>query len=599
MAGVPTAATGRLPRLAGAWRPSPSLAALCVIAVVLFLWPVVMLLYGAFRSAPPGVESGWTTDRFTAVFGSDSLWGSLLNSVLLSALIIGLGTALAIYFAWLVARTTTPLRRLVAPMMLVVFAIPPLFFILSWVLLGQQPVGSLNKLFQVVTGSEAAPLNIQSWYGMVAVGVMKVTAVEFLLLIGPFLALDSSMAEAARVSGSGRLRTFLQIEVPVLAPSILGVVILGFIVGLSLLDLPLVLGVPAGIDVLPTEIYRYIAARNPADYAGASTLSMLLVAIVLVLLVAQWRVLGNRQFSTVTGRGHRREPMDLGRWKYLGTAAIVLYGLVALVAPLAQFVLGSLQPYAGVYTNLTFDNYRAVFETPDLFNAFKNTLAIGLVSGFVASALAVWISLVARRPSSSPLRRLPDLTVWLLAAVPGITLGLGVLWAYLSVPGLKSLFATTWIVMIALIAGVTPIATRAVGGAVRQIGGELEESARVAGASSLRATVGIVVRLILPSFFAAWFLTFVLAAGNLDIPILLSSTENATVPTVAYDTYTTGNTAQAAATFCLLLASIVAVAAIGGLGSLLARRYLRRPRGAVRGPRLQHDPGLVDHGGGR
>jgi iron(III) transport system permease protein len=558
-------------------RPSPSLAVLCVIALVLFVWPVVMVIYGAFRSDAPGNPSHWSTKGLTDALSSGHLHHSLLNSVALTGAIITLGTALALYFAWLVARTTTPLRRVVAPMMLIVFAIPPLFFALSWVLLGQQPVGTINKAFQLVTGSDAAPFDIQSWYGMIAVAVMKVTAAEFLLLIGPFLALDSSFAEAARVAGSGRLRTLLRIELPLLAPSIIGVTILGFIVGLSLLDLPLVLGVPAGISVLPTEIYAYVTGHDPPDYAGASAIAMLLVAIVLLLVALQWRMLGNRQFVTVTGKGHRREPMDIGRWRYVGAAMIVLYGLIALVLPLAQFVVGSLQPYFGVYNHLTFDNYRAVFDTPDLVDAFENTLVVGLISGFIGSALAVWIS-IARQRGSSPLRRLPDVAVWLLVAVPGITLGLGVVWAYLSVPGLKSLYATTWILVIALAAGVTPIATRAMTGAVGQIGRELEEAARIAGATNLRATVGIVVRLALPSFFAAWFLTFVLAAGNLDIPILLSSTSNSTVPTIAFESFAEGRTSQAAATFCVLLLAIVAIAALAAIVSQVERRIRLRPR---------------------
>jgi iron(III) transport system permease protein len=224
-------------------------------------------------------------------------------------------------------------------------------------------------------------------------------------------------------------------------------------------------------------------------------------------------------------------------------------------------------------------------------------MMVGLVAGFLACVLAVSISLAAQR-GRSPLRRLPDLAVWLLLSVPGITLGLGVVWAYLSVPGLKELYATRWIVMIALIAGVTPIATRAVSGAVAQIGGELEEAARVAGASRLRALVGIVVRLILPSFLAAWFLTFVLAAGNLDIPILLSSAQNPTVPTAAFDTFSGGNTAQAAATFCVLLLAIIAIVAIAGLLALVERRIRLRKRTPPRGAAASGVTRLMPAGAG-
>jgi iron(III) transport system permease protein len=284
----------------------------------------------------------------------------------------------------------------------------------------------------------------------------------------------------------------------------------------------------------------------------------------------------------VTGKAQRREPIDIGRWKWLGTAVILLYGAFALVLPLGQLVLGSLEPYFGVYSHLSFTNYNTVLHTPSVSSAFTTTLVVSVVAGFVASALAVWIAVTFQR-SRSRLRRIPDLTVWLLWAVPGVTLGLGMIWAYLSVPVLKSLYATEWIVLIALVVGSTPIASRAVAGSIAQIGRELDEAARTAGASALRATVGILVRLILPSFVAAWFLTAIVSAGNLDIPILLASSNTQTVPLVAYNLFNNGSLAQAAAVFCLFIAAVAAGLALGlGLRAAMIRSSAPRGQAAVR-----------------
>lgn len=569
---APTAAP-RAWRLSGR-KTTPGLIALCVVAVVLFVWPVVMLLVGAFRTAPPGLGGHWTVSGFTDAITSGAVWHAFANSLLLSGVTVLISTTLALYLAWTVTRTRTPLRRVVTPMMVMVFTIPPLFFTLSWAMLGQYPVGLLDKVISDLFG--VTPINVQSWYGMIGVSVMGATAAEYLLLLGPFLALDRSMHEASLVSGARRLETFLRIELPLMAPSVLGVVILGFVLGLSLLTVPLLLGEPAGIHVLPTQIYAYINGRTPPDYAGASTISLILVVVMLTLVIVQWRILGRRRFTTVTGKGYRREPVDVGRWKWLGTAVIAVYGTFALVLPLGQLVLGSLEPYFGVYRHLSFTNYNTVLHTPGVTSAFTTTLVVSVVAGFVASALAVWIALTLQR-SRSPLRRLPDLTVWLLWAVPGITLGLGMIWAYLSVPVLKSLYATEWIVLIALVVGSTPIASRAVTGSIAQIGQELEEAARTAGASAARAMLGILVRLILPSFLVAWFLTAIVSAGNLDIPILLASANNQTVPLVAYNLFDNGSLSQAAAVFCLFIAA-VAAGLLLGLGARLA--LLRRMRTA-------------------
>lgn len=153
------------------------------------------------------------------------------------------------------------------------------------------------------------------------------------------------------------------------------------------------------------------------------------------------------------------------------------------------------------------------------------------------------------------------------------------LWAYLSIPFLKNLYATQWIVMIALVVGITPLAARAAGGSIVQVGIELEEAARVAGASAARAVVGIVVRLILPSFVAAWFITSMLAAGNFDITVLLAAPSSQTVPLVAYGYYLNGSLARTAATLCLFIAMMIAVPVL----ALLVRAVVRSlPRGSTR-----------------
>ena len=560
-------------------RLTPGLIVLCLLCLGLFVWPVAMLAYGAFRTAPPGFgHARWSASGFTAALSSGTVWHAFTNSLILSGSTVLISTTLAVYLAWTVARTTTPLRQIVTPMAVLIFSIPPLFFALSWAMLGEQPVGLVDKALHAVFG--VAPLNVQSWFGMIGVSVLGATAAEYLLLLGPFLALDPSHEEASLVCGAGRLRSFFLIELPALAPSVIGVMILGFVLGMGLLTVPLLLGEPAGIYVLPTQIYRYYQAVTPPNYAGASTLALLLVAVVLILVAVQSRLLRRRSFITVTGKSRSRERIDIGWWKWLGTAVIVIYGLLALVLPLGQFVLGSLESYFGVYSHLSLHNYSTVLHTPGTSQAFETTLMVAVVAGFTASALAVWVALTSQR-STSRLRRLPDLSIWMLWAVPGITLSLGLIWAYLSVPGLRSLYATQWIVLLALIVGTTPIASRAITGPVGQISRDLEEAARTAGATGFRATVGILLRLILPAFVVSWFICGIVSSGNLDIPILLASPNNQTVPLLAYNQFDNGSLSQAAATFCLLIgivAAALAIAAVIRLGLRLAAAAPGRSR---------------------
>jgi iron(III) transport system permease protein len=566
--------TSRLSR--GRGRSRLGVLALCLVCLVLFVWPVAMLAYGTLRTAPPGQGGRWSTSGLTSALTSWDVWHSFINSLILSAATVAVSTALAIYLAWLVTRTKTPLRRIVTPVAVLIFAVPPMFYTLSWAMLGQQPGGLIDKALHGMFG--AAPVNVQSWYGLIIVSVLGATAAQYLLLLGPFQALNPALEEASLVCGASRLRSVFQIELPALGPAILGVMILGFVLGMGLLTTPLLLGEPAGIYVLPTEIYRLIEGETPADYAGASTLSLLLVLVVLALVAIQSKLLGQRKFVTVTGKSSRREAVDIGPWKWLGTLVIVVFTLFALVLPLGQFVLGSFESYFGVYSHFTTSNYSTVFQQPGTSQAFTTTIVVAVVAGFVATLLGVLITLAAQR-SRSRLRRLPELCVWLLWAVPGITLSLGIIWAYLSVPGLKSLYGTQWIVLLALVVGTTPIASRAVGGSIAQVARELEEAARTSGASALRATAGILVRLIAPSFAVSWLLSGIVASGNLDIPILLASSNNQTVPLLAYDLYDNGSLSEAAATFCVfigIIAAVLVAVAVARLVFGLRRRTAQR-----------------------
>jgi iron(III) transport system permease protein len=554
------------------------LLCLLLVAGFLFVFPIAMLVVGAFRNAAPSLPADWSLDAFTNAFGDAATYVTLKNSVILSASVTIVSTSLAVFFAFVSTRTNAPLRRLITPMMVMVLAMPPLFFALGWAMLGNEQVGLLNRALGALTGSDARPIDVTSWIGLVGVGCLKATSFGYLLLLGPFLAMDRSLEEASRIAGVSQLRTFFAIDVPVLAPAITGVAILGFVLGLEFFDVPLLLGLPDGIRVFSTQVYGFINDSTPPLYGEASALSLLLVTVVIGLVILQWRILGRRRFTVVTGRGYRTDAWDLRGWKPVCAAAIVLYGLLALVLPLGQLVLGSLQPVFGVFDRLTLANFELVLDDPTVVPAIQNTLFVSALGGLLAMALAVVIGQVVVR-SQSRLRRVVELSTWMPWAVPGVVLSLGMAWAYLSVPGLKTLYATVWIVLLGLVVAATPLASRVAQGALAQISQELEESARISGAGAARAFAGITLRLIAPSFAAGWFVAAIAISGNLAIPILLSSPANETVPVVVFRLYSSGETAQAAAVFVTILALIAAGLAIAALVRLLAER--RGPRRAA------------------
>lgn len=555
-------------------RSAGALLALFLLFIAAFFgYPLAMLVYGAFRSGQPGTDGSFGLSGFVDAYGDPATWETLWASVIFAVGVQAIGIIGGFIFAWLSTRTNVPGGRSITAVMVTIFAIPTLFFAISWGMM-TSPTGLLTQVFG--NNADGSPrLDAYSWFGLIVVSGLKSVAVMYLLLMGPVRALNRSLEEAARLSGASRWRLFQDINIPILLPTLSGLAILGFVNSLGQLDVALILGVPASIYVFPTQIYDFLAT-TPIRYDSASALALLLIAIIYALVAIRSKAIGNRNFITVTGKAYRIEKEEIGRWKWAGTSLYFGYVFIALILPLGQLIIGSFQPVLGV-TGFTLRHYIGLFESDKVVQALQNTLVLGVLGGFFASVLAVLISYVALR-SKSRWAQVPELIVWAVVAVPGIVLALAITWAYLSVPGLQKLYGSIWIVLIALIIVVTPIAQRAVSGPIGQLGVELEESARICGASASRMLLTIVVPLIGPTFLASWFITGVMAAGSLDIPILLSSAKTETVSLLVYNYYTQLGNGSTAAALLLLLLALLAIggAALLAIGTLLRRINNRR-----------------------
>ena len=543
---------------------------LLALVAFLFVWPVTMLVVGIFRSGAPGMSGEWTLAGPLRVLGASSTYSALFNSMVYSAATTVLATLLGAVAAFLATRTLAWGRQLLTPVMLLVFAAPNLLYAVAWSLLGDPGAGLLNDVVRAVTGPEVTVFNAFSWTGMIFVQALKLSSFCYLLLLAPFQNMNRSYEEASLIGGAGRLETLLRIDLPLMLPALFGVVILGAVFGLGAFDIPQILGALAGIPVLSTEIYKTLNIAVPPDYAGASALGLFMMLTVGVLLVAQWKVLKANHFVTVTGKTFRQERWDLGAWNAIAGAVILIFALLTLVLPGVQLVLTSFQPAIGV-NNFTLSNYKSVLGDRQTLRAFEVTGALAVLAGLFAMVLALVIGQVGRR-SARWVQRALDAASLTPIMMPGVVLAVGLLWAYISVPGLRLLYGTFWLTLVGLVVFVMPIASRAIGGALVQISGDLEEAAAIGGASPSRVLVDIVLRLISRSFLAGWLVSGVVAAGTLDIPLLLLPATSPNVAVLVYSDMSSGLPTRASALLVLLLAAITAATVTAALAVLLIGR---------------------------
>lgn len=555
-----------------------------VVCLLLFVWPVLMIILGAFRSGYPGAATEWTLDPIMNVFTSASTGKALSTSFVLASVVTIVAKSLSFYFAWLVARTNAPLRHLVTPVMLVVMALPPLFFVLSWALLGQVNAGMLNQGIELVTGEPSTVINSSTFGGVLFVSILKSIAFGYFLLIGPFRAMSHRMEEAAAVSGAGRFRTFWTVNVPIMAPALGASVIMGFIHGLEYFEAPLILGTPDDVDVISTQIYSYLNDDYPPKFAEASGLAMIVLVTLCVLLIVQALLQRRRSFETIGGKSGADRPWDLGRWKWVGTAIFLVYAFLAVLLPAVQLVIASLQPYFGATSGYTLDHYVRLFANPRAASALQTTALLGVLSGLAVMVIALAVVFVVRN-GNKRIGAFISRTTWLPLSMPGTALALGLLWVILSFPLTRNLYGTFTAMFLGLVIVAMPIAMRNLEPAVMQVSGDLEEAAWVSGSNRVRAFNDVVFRLILPSFLSGWLMCGILIGGNLVIPLMVGSPLLDTVPRMTYDLYTSGNGPAAAALSCVFLAGILGVFLLGLLlRALLGRVLSRRARPLTSAP---------------
>ncbi len=542
-----------------------------------FVLPLAVLVVMAFRTALPGLPGEWTLDGITSAYTNGAMLKPLGDSLLFATVSAVCATALALFFVFIATRTTVWLRRLVTPMMVVILATPVLFFALSWAMLGADRVGLINKVFGALSGTESH-FSVASWGGLILVMSLKLSAFCYFLILGPSLNMNRSLEEASEVAGSGRAGSFFRIYLPLLSPSILGSLLIAFIATLQAFDTPQIIGLPAGIRVFSTEIFRLVNFM-PANYPGAASLAIGLVLILGALVWLQLSILKRRDYTTVGGKSTPSAPWRFPRTGWLFSLAVVVFGLFALVLPTVQLLLTSFNTVFGRYDNFSLRNYEQLFENQLTMVAIGNTIQFMIFGGLVTVLIGTIITYSLRaRPSKW--KRLLELPTWIPWATPGLVGALAMLGTILLIPPLHPLYGTAGAMFVALIIASLPIAMRFTENAVLQIDRQLVDAARISGAGATRGFTTILVPLIAPSFISGWFVTGLAIAGNLEIPLLLGTLKQTTISGLAYKFYVDAYAPLAAAIFCILLLSVLALFLIGtglqiALKALMKRHTLR------------------------
>ncbi len=529
-----------------------------LLAVLLFLtaYPMGMLVYGSLHTTPPGAAGSFNLDGYRAMLSRTNAL-VLLNTIGLSLVKTGLALVLALFLAWIVARTDTPYRDTLEILITLPFYIPPILTAMAWGMLATPKGGLINLGWTALTGLREPLVNIYSYGGVVWHMMQYSTPFLFLLLVSGLRAMDPTLEESSRTSGASQWTTFRRVTLGLMLPVTTSAFLLSFIRGVESFESALIFGTPAGIEVITTEIYHLIHHVNRPDYQQATALALGIMVLMFALVGWQWRLLGGRSFVTVTGKGYTPRVTRLGRWRWVTFGFCVLFFAVTVVLPVGQLIIGSFFKFFGFYrmSMLTVDHYQAVWQSRLIWRALGNTLLLGVLGATATMVLGGLVAYVIVRTRYA-IRGAFEVLAWLPWMMPGMVLGVGLLWAYALMPGPIQLYGTLWALLVAYVSLGTPLAVRTMAGAFAQLANDLEECSRVHGAAWWTTFRRILLALAWPAFAVGWILIFFIILRELSASILLYSVGHEVLSVVVMRLWSEGKAGQVSVIALVMLALV-------------------------------------------
>ncbi|MFQ5918265.1 MAG: ABC transporter permease, partial [Candidatus Binatia bacterium] len=374
--------------------------------------------------------------------------------------------------------------------------------------------------------------------------------------------MDAVLEESSRISGASALGTLVRIVTPVMLPAILVTTILGIVRSLEAFEIELLLGVPIGLHVYSTKIHELVISEPP-EFPPAMALSTAFLGILLLLMLFQRLAIGRRIYTTVTGRGFSRRLTPLGRWKYPAFAMVLLVALVITIVPTSLLVIGTFMKLFGFFNipePWTLDNWRGVLTDPVIYRSLWNTIFIGLGAGGVGILLYAFIAYIIVKTRFAA-RGLLDLLSWLPWSIPGILLGIALLWTFLGTKIFLPIYGTIYIMVIAMVIKSMPFGTQLIKSVMLQLGSELEEASRIAGASWFYTYRRILFPLLFPALLTVGLVAFISAARDISTVVLLATGRTRTLSLLMLD-FATEAEFEKATVVAVLIVLLVVVAAL-------------------------------------
>jgi iron(III) transport system permease protein len=521
------------------------------------VWLVVLLLV-VIVALPVGALVGQSFFDRTGVFvglanfarylENPALVQSAFNSLGLAAISAVICTAIAYVYAYGLTLSCMPAKGVLRAVALIPLLAPSLLPAISLVyLFGNQGI------FKGMLGD----VSIYGPLGIVLGSVFWTLPHALLILTTAMATSDGRLYEAAQTLGASRWRIFRTVTLPSSRYGLIVASMVVFVLVITDFGVPKVVG--GQTSVLATDIYKQVVGQQNFQM-GAVVGLVLLIPAVLSFLVE--RHVRSKQAAALSARAtpYRPEPVKTRDRALLVFCTITACAILVMIGMAVFASLATYWPYklAPSLKNYDFGNMDGG-GWGSYFNSLRLAVCAAVVGAFITFISAY---LVEKPRHFGLLRELLNLLANLPLAVPGLVLGVGYIFFFISPSNpLRAIYGSMTILVVCTVAHFFSVAHLTSLTALRQLDREYELVSESMGVPFWRTLWRVHLPVALPTVLNVGGYFFVNAMTTVSAVVFLYSPQTTLAAIAVLNMDDAGDVAPAAA-----MASLIMLTAAVGRG---------------------------------
>jgi iron(III) transport system permease protein len=534
------------------WLTGAAVALVVLLLVVIVALPVGALVGQSFFDRA-GEFVGLA--NFARYLDSPALVQSAFNSLWLAAISAVLCTAIAYVYAYALTLSCMPAKGVLRAVALIPLLAPSLLPAISLVyLFGNQ------GLFKGLMGDAS----IYGPLGIVLGSVFWTLPHALLILTTAMATSDGRLYEAAQTLGASRWRIFRTVTLPASRYGLIVAAMVVFVLVITDFGVPKVVGGQTG--VLATDIYKQVVGQQNFQMGAVVGLVLLIPAVLSFLVERRVR---SKQASALSARAtpYQSEPVKVRDRALLAFCVLTACAILVMIG---MAVFASLATYWPYQLAPSFKNYDFSNMDGGGWGSYFNSLRLALCAA-VAGALITFVSayLVEKPRHFGLLRELLNLLANLPLAVPGLVLGVGYIFFFISPSNpLHGIYGGMTILVVCTVAHFFSVAHLTSLTALRQLDREYELVSESMGVPFWRTLWRVHLPVALPTVLNVGGYFFVNAMTTVSAVVFLYSPQTTLAAIAVLNMDDAGDVAPAAA-----MASLIMLTAAVGRGVFALAGY--------------------------